>query len=128
MSNSDISLKSTEYLILRDKRKRRRIRLAILLCLCLLPILTYIESQVFGLGTVPFPVSGNVLVFTLININALLVLLVVFLVLRNIVQLIFERRRSFMGTRLRSKLVISFVSLSLVPISGCEKTAVATLS
>jgi two-component system nitrogen regulation sensor histidine kinase NtrY len=67
------------------------------------------------MGTIPFPVSGNVLVFTIINVNALLLLLVVFLVLRNLVQLIFDRRRGFLGTKLRSKMVISFVSLSLVP-------------
>jgi len=115
MSNSDINLETTEYLVLRDRRKRRRIWLAILICLCLLPILTFIESRVFNLGEIRFPVSGNVLVFTVININVILLLLVVFLVLRNLAQLIFERRREFLGTRLQSKMVISFVSLSLVP-------------
>ncbi len=115
MSNSDISLNSTEYLAERDKRKRRRIWLIIFVCICFLPILTYIESRIFDLGTIPFPVSGNVLVFTVININVLLLLLVVFLVLRNLVQLIFDRRRGFLGTKLRSKMVISFVSMALVP-------------
>jgi two-component system nitrogen regulation sensor histidine kinase NtrY len=115
MSNSDTSLSSARYLALRDKRKRRRIWLVIFVCICSLPILTYIESRIFNLGAIPFPVSGNVLVFTVININVLLLLLVVFLVLRNLVQLIFDRRRGFLGTRLRSKMVISFVSLSLVP-------------
>jgi two-component system nitrogen regulation sensor histidine kinase NtrY len=115
MSNSDTSLSSGQYLARRDLRKRRRIWLVILICLCLLPLLSYIESRVANLGAIPFPVSGNVLVFTVININVLLLLLVVFLVMRNVVQLIFERRRDFLGTRLRSKMVISFVSLSLVP-------------
>ncbi|MDF1577009.1 MAG: ATP-binding protein [Desulfurivibrionaceae bacterium] len=115
MSNSDTNLNGARYLAQRDRRKRRRIWLAILVCICFLPILTYIESRVFNLGAIPFPVSGNVLVFTVININVLLLLLVVFLVLRNLVQLIFDRRRGFLGTRLRSKMVISFVSLSLVP-------------
>lgn len=116
MSNLNTNASSSaQYLVLRDLRKRRRIWLVILVCLCLLPVLTYIESRIFNLGEVPFPVSGNVLVFTVININVLLLLLVVFLVLRNLVQLIFERRRDFLGTKLRSKMVISFVSLSLVP-------------
>jgi len=116
MSNSDTdTLSSASYLALRDKRKRRRIWLAIFICICSLPVLTYIESRIFNLGAIPFPVSGNVLVFTVININVLLLLLVVFLVLRNLVQLIFDRRRGFLGTKLRSKMVISFVSLSLVP-------------
>ncbi|HSH12920.1 MAG TPA: PAS domain-containing sensor histidine kinase, partial [Desulfurivibrionaceae bacterium] len=111
MSNSNIERDSdsNQYWIQRDLRKRRRIWLVIFLCLCALPILTYIESRVFKLGAVPFPVSGNVLVFTIMNINAMLLLLMVFLALRNLVQLIFERRRNFAGTRLRTKLVVSFV-------------------
>jgi len=96
-------------------RKQRRIRFVILFCCLLIPFFTYLETKVFQLGVVPFPVSGNVIVFVLININILLLLLMVFLVLRNLAQLIFERRQRFLGTGLRTKLVISFVSLSLIP-------------
>ncbi len=99
----------------RKKKKRRLIRYVIVVCLCLFVILTYLESKVFTLGTVPFPVSGNVLVFALINVNVVLLLLMVFLVMRNLVELIFERRRKLIGSKLRTKLVVSFVSLSLVP-------------
>jgi len=95
--------------------KRRRIRYTIIICLCLIPALTYLETLVFQLGEVPFPVSGNVLVFALININILLLLLMAFLALRRLVEHIFEHRRNLLGTRLRSKLIISFVSLSLIP-------------
>ena len=115
MSNSNIDPDNDLNWFRRDLKKRRRIWLTILMCLGALPILAYIESRVFKLGAVPFPVSGNVLVFTIMNINAMLLLLMVFLVLRNLVQMIFERRRNFSGTRLRSKMVVSFVSLSLVP-------------
>lgn len=97
-------------------KKKRIVRLVIFLCLIMVPALTYLETWVSQIGgAIPFPVSGNVLVFALININVLLLLLMVFLVLRNLVELIFERRRRFLGTRLRTKLVISFVSLSLIP-------------
>jgi len=106
---------SQVYLERRDQNRRRRIWLVIFACLGLLPLLTYFETQVFKLGEIPFPVSGNVLVFALININILLLLLMIFLVLRNLVQLVFERRRRFLGAKLRTKLVIAFVSLSLIP-------------
>ncbi|MBU4151622.1 MAG: PAS domain-containing protein, partial [Proteobacteria bacterium] len=76
---------------------------------------TYLEGQVFQLEAVPFPVSGNVLVFILINLNVILLLLMVFLTMRNLVELVFDRRRRILGTSLRTKLVISFVSLSLIP-------------
>jgi two-component system, NtrC family, nitrogen regulation sensor histidine kinase NtrY len=98
-----------------ERRKRRRLRGVILLCLVLIPLLTYLETKVIGLGPVDLPVSGNVLIYLLININLLLLLLMVFLVMRSVVQLVFERRQRFLGTRLRTKLVISFVSLSLIP-------------
>jgi len=97
------------------KRRQRRIRYIIAGCLVFFLISSYLEGHVYQLGTVSFPVSGNVLVFALININVILLLLMVFLVLRNLVELVFDRRRSVLGSRLRTKLVISFVSLSLIP-------------
>ncbi len=107
---------STEHdLALHRKRRQRRIRAVIVACLCLFVVLTLLEQKVFQLGTVPFPVSGNVLVFALININVILLLLMVFLTMRNLVELVFDRRQQIVGATLRTKLVISFVSLSLIP-------------
>lgn len=105
-----------EELIRRDRlRRKKRIRLIILVCLVLIPILTYLETRVVQMGEISFPVSGNVLIFVLINVNLLLLLLMIFLVLRNLVQLVFEHRRRFLGTKLRSKLVIAFVAMSFFP-------------
>jgi two-component system nitrogen regulation sensor histidine kinase NtrY len=99
-----------------DKHKKeKRFGYIIIAGLVLIPILTFLETRVFSLGETRFPVSGNVLVFVLININVLLLLLVVFLVLRRLAELIFERRQHILGNKLRTKLVISFVSLSLIP-------------
>ena len=95
--------------------RRRRTRYAIIICLILIPILTYLETVVFEIGEVSFPISGNVLVFSLININIILLLLMVFLVLRNLLRLIFEQRKFVLGKSLRIRLVISFISLSLIP-------------
>jgi two-component system nitrogen regulation sensor histidine kinase NtrY len=106
---------ATDELALHKQKRRRRIRLTILVCFCLFLALTSLENRVFPLGPVPFPVSGNVLVFALININVILLLLMVFLTMRNLVELVFERRQRVVGANLRTKLVISFVSLSLIP-------------
>jgi two-component system nitrogen regulation sensor histidine kinase NtrY len=102
---------------LRALRKKRRIWWIIAVCLLLMVGLTYLETLVLELGTVDFPVSGNVLVYVLINFNVLLLLLTVFLVLRNLVQLVFDRKRKILGTKLRTKLVISFMSMALIPTS-----------
>ncbi|HIJ78735.1 MAG: ATP-binding protein [Desulfobulbaceae bacterium] len=99
-----------------DRRRRKtRTRLIILACLVLIPLLTFLETKIFQMGPVSLPISGNVLIFALININVLLLLLMVFLVLRNLAQLIFERRQRFLGTKLRTKLVIAFVAMSFFP-------------
>ncbi len=97
------------------EHRKRRTRYAILICLVLIPVLTYLETVVFQIGEVTFPISGNVLVFSLININIILLLLMVFLVFRNLVRLIFEQKQISLGKSLRTRLVISFFSLSLIP-------------
>ena len=94
---------------------KKRTRYVILICLILIPILTYLETVVFEIGEISFPVSGNVLVFSIINVNIILLLLMVFLVLRKLLRLIFEQRQTVLGKSLRTRLVISFISLSLIP-------------
>jgi two-component system, NtrC family, nitrogen regulation sensor histidine kinase NtrY len=95
--------------------RRRRTRYAIIICLILIPVLTYLETVVFQIGEVTFPISGNVLVFSLINVNIILLLLMVFLVFRNLVRFVFEQRQISLSQSLRTRLVIAFISLSLVP-------------
>ena len=59
--------------------------------------------------------GGNIVFFLLINFNLILLVLLIFLVTRNVVKLVFERRRGIFGSRLRTRLVLAFVGLSLVP-------------
>lgn len=58
---------------------------------------------------------SNILLFGLINFNVILLLLLAYLVLRNIVKLIFERKRNILGHKLRTRLVIAFIGLCLIP-------------
>jgi two-component system nitrogen regulation sensor histidine kinase NtrY len=98
-----------------EARRRRNELIIIGVTSILIVILTAIEMkipQVAG-GTIPF--ANNILIFSLININIILILLLIFLVIRNLVKLIFERKRKVLGARLRTRLVVAFVSLSLVP-------------
>ena len=53
--------------------------------------------------------------FLLINLNILLLVVFVFLVGRNLVKLVLERRRKILGSHLRTRLVLAFVGLSLFP-------------
>ena len=64
----------------------------------------------------PEALSSQVLLFVLWNINVLLILGIVFLLLRAMAKLILERQRGIIGSRFRTKLVITYVMLSLVPV------------
>ncbi|MDR2550225.1 MAG: PAS domain S-box protein [Desulfobulbus sp.] len=96
------------------KKKQRLVRLVIAFCLLLIPVLGYVQRGLLS-GDFNLPLSSTILIFALINVNGLLLLLMLYLVLRNLVELIFERNQKILGSRLRSRLVICFVSLSLVP-------------
>lgn len=61
------------------------------------------------------PFLGNILLFGLINLNVILLLLLTYLVLRNVTKLIFERRRNILGNKLKTRLVIAFVGLTFIP-------------
>ncbi|MEI7590265.1 MAG: ATP-binding protein [Deltaproteobacteria bacterium] len=97
-------------------KQRRKELFVVLLIAILVAIISYVESVVVQSGSF-LPVSNNILVFGLINLNILLVILLIFLILRNIVKLIYERKHKVVGSKLRTKLIIAFVALSLVPTS-----------
>ncbi|MEJ2638739.1 MAG: ATP-binding protein [Desulfosarcinaceae bacterium] len=97
-----------------EKRRRRRELVIIAAIIVFVSAMTYLENRFVNFGT-DFPISNTVLMFILININLLLLILLIFLVLRNLVKLIYDRRRRVMGAKLRTKLVASFVALSLLP-------------
>ena len=94
------------------RQKRELIIIAIIIFLFIL--FTYIETRVLRFGA-DIPVSSTILMFTLINLNMLLLLLLVFLVFRNVLKLLYERRLKIIGSKLRTKLVIAFLALSLIP-------------
>ena len=95
-------------------QKRRLVRWAIFACLSLIPIFIYLQGFLYRYED-SLPISTNLLIFGLINLNVLLVLFVLFLVLRSLAELLFERRIGRPGSKLKSKLIASFLSLTLIP-------------
>jgi two-component system nitrogen regulation sensor histidine kinase NtrY len=99
----------------REERRRRKRELVISVAIVVLvSLMTYAENRILHFGG-DFPVSNTILMFILININLLLLLLLIFLVFRNLVKLLYDRRRNVMGSKLRTKLVAAFVTLTLLP-------------
>ena len=99
---------------LQRQQKKRLIRRVILACLCLIPLFVWLEISLLKVD-VTLPISSDILIFALTNLNVLLVLLMFFLVLRNLAELFFESKQNVLGSKLKTKLVISFISLSLIP-------------
>jgi two-component system nitrogen regulation sensor histidine kinase NtrY len=60
---------------------------------------------------------SNIALFSLINLNILALLALIVMVGRNVIKLIFERKRGILGAKLRSRLVGSFVLIALIPMS-----------
>jgi two-component system nitrogen regulation sensor histidine kinase NtrY len=59
--------------------------------------------------------ASNVIFVFLINLNIILLVLLVFLVGRNLIKLFYQRRRKSLGSHLRFRLVLAFVIISLFP-------------
>ena len=97
-----------------ELRRRKRERIIIVITVFVVLVLSFLEYQLFRTETI-LPASNNVLIYGLININVILIILLIFLIIRNVVKLIFERRHGVIGSKLRTKLVAAFVSLSLIP-------------
>jgi len=97
-----------------ERRRRKREGVLILVILVVVAVMTFIETRIIQFGA-EIPISNTVLMFILININLLLLILLIFLVFRNLVKLLYDRKRKVMGAKLRTRLVVAFVALSLLP-------------
>jgi two-component system nitrogen regulation sensor histidine kinase NtrY len=105
-----MDLKLTPY----ERKKRLREAVIIVLAVILILLLTRTEVHLTQLSA-DAPMGSNIAIFGVINIVVMLVILLVYLVCRNVVKLFVESRTNPFATRLRTKLVLSFVGLSLVP-------------
>lgn len=90
-----------------ERRKRRREIVLAAVAVLLIIILSWVELRLLGLKSYLF--------FALFNVNLILLILVLFLVLRNVIKLMLDRRRRVLGSGLRFRLVLAFGILSLVP-------------
>ena len=93
----------------REKRRRKREVSVAAIGVLLIVGLTWVELKLLGLNSYLF--------LGLFNLNVILLLVMLFVVARNGVKLLLERRRNVLGSRLKTRLVAAFIFLSLVPVS-----------
>lgn len=101
------------YIDEKELRKRRRERIIMVIVGVLAITFTLIASNLFNKDDLP--ITTNIFVYGLTSINVILIILLLFLIVRNVVKLFYEHRRGIIGSKLRTKLVTAFVGLSLVP-------------
>jgi two-component system, NtrC family, nitrogen regulation sensor histidine kinase NtrY len=97
-----------------ELKKRKREILSIFSISTLLAFLVGLEVYIFRSGQ-NLPSSYVLFFIGLVNINLILILLLLFLIFRNVVKVFIERRGKIFGSSLKSKLMISFVSFSVIP-------------
>ncbi len=100
--------------LLKTQTRRKRELIIILAVLLSIIVLTLLQASITA-SERQLPTTKNILIYGLINLNITLLLLLIFLVVRNIVKLLFERKRGILGARLRTRLIVAFVGLSIVP-------------
>jgi two-component system nitrogen regulation sensor histidine kinase NtrY len=61
-------------------------------------------------------VTNRVLFFVLWYVNVLLILIILFVLLRNVIKLVVERRHRVLGSTFKFKLVATYIGLSLIPV------------
>ncbi len=114
MMTDNRQLKITPPLSEEERKRRKREITLIIVIIPVVALMTYLENKIIHLGA-GIPISNTILMFVLININLLLLILLIFLVFRNLVKLLYDRKRNIMGAKLRTRLVAGFIMLTLLP-------------
>ena len=114
METLEMSRPVEESLRREEAKRRKREGWVILATTLMVLAFAFFEVQLPDVSP-EYSLGNNIAFFLLINVNVILLGLLVFLVVRNLIKLVFERKRRILGSRLRVRLVLAFIALSLVP-------------
>lgn len=98
----------------KEASKRKREWFFIVFVTILLICATYFEIRLSNLSH-RLPFVNSIFFFGLINFNIILLMILVLLVFRNIGKVFLERRQKKLGSRLKTKLVVAFLSFTVFP-------------
>jgi two-component system nitrogen regulation sensor histidine kinase NtrY len=94
------------------RRKREKVIAAAVFVTII--VFTAIEVHLLKLSS-KLPFVNSIFFFGLMNLNVLLVMVLLFLVFRNALKLILDERRGRLGSRLKTRLVVSFLLFATLP-------------
>ncbi len=95
-------------------RSNRWLGGAVALSLALFTLIYYLLLRSRDLD--PALINDQILLFALRNINALLVLAILFVLIRNLFKLWVERHNRILGSKFKTKLVATYIGLTLIPV------------
>lgn len=102
--------KNYKELIATDPNFRNRMLVVAVLLLLLIVLVMFSMRQGFSVLEQSGP---QLMVFVAINVNIVLLAIVFYMIARNLLKLSYERRRHVLGVNLKTKLITSFIVLSL---------------
>ena len=102
--------KNYKELIATDQNFRNRMLVVVVLLLLLIVLVMFSMRQGFSVLEQSGP---QLMVFVAINVNIVLLAIVFYMIARNLLKLSYERRRHVLGVNLKTKLITSFIVLSL---------------
>ncbi len=108
-------MKRLRALLFRYRKDPRFIITVPLLILAGTSLVYYVIQRAKDLS--PEALSSQVLLFVLWNINILLILGILFVLLRGVVKLVLEQQKGIIGSRFRTKLVVTYIATSLLPVA-----------
>lgn len=97
-----------------EQRKRKREIFVIFLLSFVFVFLTWFEIRLFSTSQ-QLPFVHSIFFFGLVNFNIIILLLLLFLIFRNVVKVFVERQSRIFGSSLKAKLVAAFAAFSFVP-------------
>ncbi|MEZ0390603.1 MAG: ATP-binding protein [Pseudobdellovibrionaceae bacterium] len=97
-----------------ESKKRRRELVIVFVVALLFLLLTWFEVRLFSISQ-QLPFVHSIFFFGLVNFNIILLLLLLFLIFRNVVKVFVERKGKVFGSSLKAKLIAAFVTFSTVP-------------
>jgi len=106
--------KKSAYQRIYEKRRRRRDNTIVLILSVLLIVLVYYMRKITSISSA-IPLTSNIFIFGLINLNIILLCILIFFLMRNITKVLLESRQKITSSNLRTKLVAILIGFSLLP-------------
>jgi two-component system nitrogen regulation sensor histidine kinase NtrY len=106
--------RATQPFAPQESRKRKRETFTVLVLTFLFFLLTWFQFKLLGISQ-QLPFEHSIFFFGLVNFNIIILLLLFFLIFRNVVKVFVERRGRVIGSSLKGKLVAAFAAFASVP-------------